>query len=296
VLNPEISLNRRPADRIARNAVLARIAELWQPVILRVRDAGGAPLKHILNGTFMGHPLHAALTDIPIGAWTVTAALDMLDTIGAGDLGDAADISLSVGVLGALGAIATGYADWADTAGDPRTLGVAHSSLMGAAFFAYCTALALRRSGNRPAGVACALAGYALVLAGAYLGGELSLGYQLGVKHTAVPKEPPADFVRVAALDELVEGKMTRVEVDGLPILLLRQGLDVRAVAGACTHRGAPLDEGTLEAGACVRCPWHGSVFSFDDGGVLEGPATFPLARFETRVLLGDVQLRALTP
>jgi hypothetical protein len=35
------------------------------------------PLKVFLNGTWVGHPLHPMLTDIPIGAWTLTILLDL---------------------------------------------------------------------------------------------------------------------------------------------------------------------------------------------------------------------------
>src|SRR3954451_17788415 len=34
-------------------------------------------VKLFLNGTWAGHPLHPALTDVPIGAWTIVIALDL---------------------------------------------------------------------------------------------------------------------------------------------------------------------------------------------------------------------------
>jgi nitrite reductase/ring-hydroxylating ferredoxin subunit/uncharacterized membrane protein len=292
-LNPEISLNDRLTDRIARNPSLDKIARVWQPVILRVRDAAGAPGKYFLNGTFLGHSLHPLLTDIPIGAWTVTALLDAIEVFEGPDVAFASDAALALGLAGAVGAIATGYAEWADTADDPRTLGMAHAALNGAAFTGYVTSLLLRANDKRGAGIAVAMASFGLTAFAAFLGGELMAGYQLGTKHTAEPKPPPEKFVKVAALDEIPDGAMHPTAVDGIPIVLFRRGDEVFAISGACTHRGAPLREGTVEGDACVRCPWHGSVFSFKDGSAVEGPATFPQATFETRIVKGNVELRA---
>jgi nitrite reductase/ring-hydroxylating ferredoxin subunit len=62
-----------------------------------------------------------------------------------------------------------------------------------------------------------------------------------------------------------------------------------------CTHRGAPLADGKIEDG-CVRCPWHGSRFDLADGAVVEGPATFPLAHFETKRSKGGIAVRPRRP
>jgi nitrite reductase/ring-hydroxylating ferredoxin subunit/uncharacterized membrane protein len=288
-----MSLNDRLTDRIAKNAAVGALAQRWQPAVLRLRDALGPPAKYVLNGTFLGHPLHPIMTDIPIGAWTVTALLDTIEVFGGPDVTFASNAALGLGLVGGVGAIATGYADWADTADDPRTIGMAHAIVNGAAFSGYLTSLALRAAGKRGTGIAVGMASFGLLTFAAFLGGELMAGYQLGAKHTAEPKAPPDKFVRVASLDEIDDGAMLAVESNGIPIILLRRGNQVLAISGACTHRGAPLREGTLDGDLCVRCPWHGSVFSFEDGSVKEGPATFPQARFETRIVKGSVELRS---
>jgi nitrite reductase/ring-hydroxylating ferredoxin subunit len=293
VLNPEISLNDRLSDRVARNSILAKAGAAWQPVILRLRDAGGPGLKYILNGTFLGHPIHPVATDIPIGAWTVTALLDAISLLGGPEVTFASDAALGLGLLGGVAAIATGYADWADTTDDPRTLGFTHAALNGLAFSGFVASLLLRRTGHRGAGVRLAFASYGVTLAAAYLGGELLAGYQLGTKHTGEPINPPGDFVRVGLLEQIGDGTMLPAEAAGLPLLLFRRGPTVHAISGVCTHRGAPLREGAREGAACVRCPWHGSVFSLEDGTVVEGPASFPQACFETRVIDGFVEVRA---
>jgi len=78
-------------------------------------------------------------------------------------------------------------------------------------------------------------------------------------------------------------------------VLLSRADGKLRAVSGVCTHRGAPLAQGTVEDG-CVRCPWHGSRFSLATGAVVEGPATFPLAHFETKRTKGGIAVRPHRP
>ena len=293
MLNPEISLNRRPIDLLATNAAIAALAERWQPVVRAARDRGGPAVKNVLDGTIVGHPLHPVLTDVPVGGWTVTALLDTLEVFGRPDVAFAADASLLLGLGGAVAAVVTGYADWSDTKDEPRTLGMAHAMLNAGATAAYVASFALRRAGNRGAGIATAFAGYGLMSLAAYLGGELSYDYGIGMKHTAEPLTPPADFIDACAFADVADGTMKRVEAGGLPVLLYRAGDDVHAVAAICTHRGAPLDTGSLE-GDCVRCPWHASVFAFADGSVREGPASFPLAQYETQVTEGRVRVRAL--
>src|SRR5919206_454373 len=79
------------------------------------------PLEDLLHGTPAGHPVHAALTDIPIGSWTATLALDM-----AG-IEDGADLALDVGLVGAISAALVGLVDWRYTTGSQRRRGVAHA-------------------------------------------------------------------------------------------------------------------------------------------------------------------------
>jgi nitrite reductase/ring-hydroxylating ferredoxin subunit len=292
MLNPEISANRRPVDRLSRNVPLGLLAERLQPVVTGWLAKAGLPLRNVLHGTFLGHPLHAVLTDVPIGAWTVTAALDACELVG-GPCNAGADEALIVGLAGAAGAILSGWADWSDTHEDPRTLGLAHALINGAAVTGYLASLALRRSGRRRIGLLVALGSYAFIGSGAYIGGELSFGLQLGVKHTAEPIVPPADFTSVLDAAALPQDAPAQANLNGIPLLISRTPNGVAAISAVCTHRGAPLGDGTF-ANGCVTCPWHGSTFALDDGRIVNGPATFPLPRFEARIHGDRVEVRAL--
>jgi len=251
--------------------------------------AGAAkqPLKDALNGTWLGHSLHPAITDVPIGAWTAALALDALGEPRG------ARIAVGVGLLGALGAAATGLTDWADTSGKPRRLGVVHAALNGAATLLYGASWLARGTGNR-AGVLLSTLGYGIVSLSALYGGTLSLDLQIGVNRTSAT-DPPVAEVDVAALADVPDGGMKRVDANGYPVLLVRRGGEVRGIAAVCAHQGGPLDEGTLE-GDIVTCPWHGSKFCVLDGGIVAGPTAYPQPAFRVRVLDGRVRVAAAGP
>src|SRR4051794_34379361 len=72
----------------------------------------GARVKDALQGKCPGHALHPALTDIPIGAWTATLVLDLMEANGRRDVRAGADVALAVGLAGAGTAALAGIADW----------------------------------------------------------------------------------------------------------------------------------------------------------------------------------------
>lgn len=271
---------------------MAALAARIQPAVAKLLSRTPTLVQNKLHGTPLGHPLHPALTDVPTGAWTVTAILDGIE-LARGPAIPGADAALVIGLAGGVGAILTGWADWSDTTDDPRTLGIAHAALNGVAFNLYIAALILRRTGRRRAGLITALAGYGFVSAAAYLGGELAYGQNIGPKHTAEPIAPSAEFVPVIAASALTPAKAIRADFGGIPVLLTQTLDGIAAISAVCTHRGAPLDQGTFADG-CVRCPWHGSVFALEDGKVLNGPASFPQPRFEARVNGDFIEVRAL--
>jgi nitrite reductase/ring-hydroxylating ferredoxin subunit/uncharacterized membrane protein len=246
---------------------------------------GRKDVKDILNGTWFGHPLHPALVVLPLGCWTTTMVLDL-----AG-MEDAADLSLQLGVFGALAAAATGAAQWQDTWGKARRLGFLHASLNLGAAGIYIASGMLRAQGARKTGVLLSSLGYGVGLFSAWLGGDLAYDLGIGVNHTAFA-EPPSDWTEVLNESDLAENTPRRVVAKGVPIMVLRQGPEIFAIAATCSHLGGPLDEGQL-ADETVTCPWHGSVFSVRDGMVLHGPATMPQPDFDVRVQGGRIAVRA---
>lgn len=74
--------------------------------------------------------------------------------------------------------------------------------------------------------------------------------------------------VEVAGEDDLAEGKMKQVTVEGRDLLLARVGGRYYAAEGLCPHMGGSLASGRLE-GTVVTCPRHGSQFDLADGRVV---------------------------
>jgi NADPH-dependent 2,4-dienoyl-CoA reductase/sulfur reductase-like enzyme/nitrite reductase/ring-hydroxylating ferredoxin subunit len=95
----------------------------------------------------------------------------------------------------------------------------------------------------------------------------------------------------VARDEDLQEGELVSVELDGTPVLLWREGEAVHAVGATCPHAGAPLAEG-VRSGHRLVCPWHKATFCLRTGALLEPPAVDPLPRFEARIDKGRVLLR----
>ncbi|HST53761.1 MAG TPA: Rieske 2Fe-2S domain-containing protein [Pyrinomonadaceae bacterium] len=280
---------------IEQQDFLEQASEAIQPLVTKAFEAAGPAgqeAKDFLHGTWLGHPLHPVLTDVPIGAWTAALALDALETIsGRKELAAGADAAIAVGLVGALGSAVTGLTDWSETSGRARKVGLLHGLLNAGATALYTTSLVMRRRKKRSAGLGLAMLGYAVSGAASYLGGHLVFGEQIGVDHTA-GQEMSKEFVAVLDESELGEGEMRKVEAEGVPVLLVRRGGEVHAIAHTCSHMGGPLSEGKLD-GEVVECPWHGSRFSIKDGSVERGPATFPQPCFETRISDGQIEVRS---
>lgn len=65
---------------------------------------------------------------------------------------------------------------------------------------------------------------------------------------------------RALAPDELPEGRVTAVTIEGTTVCLTHYRGEYAAIDNACPHQGGPLGEGSIENGL-LRCPWHGWDF-----------------------------------
>ena len=90
------------------------------------------------------------------------------------------------------------------------------------------------------------------------------------------------------SIDDLPDGQMKQVSVEGTEILLVRQGDDIYAVGARCTHYGASLVDGVL-CGHRVVCPWHQACFDVRTGALEDPPALDPLPQFPVRVENGNI-------
>ena len=285
-------LGEGAVEQVERQQWLEPLADRLQSAISATYEAGGVAgrrIRDFLHGTWLGHPLHPVLTDVPLGAWTVAAAIDLANRNDDEMQHRAAEAAVTIGLVGAVGAAVTGLTDWQHTAGGERRVGLAHGMLNLSATALYAGSLALRMRGSRPAGRALGGLAFTVALGAAYLGGHLVYRKRIGVDHA--PHADWDEFAPVLRDSEVHESMTRRVEVRGVPIVLVRRGGRVYALAEQCAHLGGPLSEGTLDD-VSIRCPWHGSRFALEDGAVLEGPSTFAQPCFEVRVRDGQVEVR----
>jgi nitrite reductase/ring-hydroxylating ferredoxin subunit/uncharacterized membrane protein len=284
----------RTLQVIDRQDWLEPIGDQLQQAVTAVYDQAGdagQKIKNALHGTWLGHPLHPVLTDIPVGAWTAAVVMDaMHDITGQRGYARGADAAITVGLVGALGAAVTGLTDWQATDGRARRIGLVHALMNTTGALLYAGSLASRKNGNRTTGRGLSMLGYAVAFGAAYLGGKLVYSEQVGVNHT-IGQQFPKDFRPVLAEAELAEGQMKRVDVEGGRILLARRAGRIYAIAEVCSHMGGPLAEGEFRD-CDVTCPWHGSTFSLEDGRVINGPATHGQPCLEARIRDGQIEVR----
>ena len=69
------------------------------------------------------------------------------------------------------------------------------------------------------------------------------------------------DFADAAAETDVPIGTGLKVQIDGRPVALFRDGDRIVAFEDSCPHAGAPLSGGVCRDGEVV-CSWHG--FRFD--------------------------------
>lgn len=280
-------------EALAAQRGLDPIAQALQDVVKRVyRSAGpaGSRVANILHGTWLGHPLHPAVTDVVVGGWTTGFLLDLLNAIsGSGLVARCADAALAIGTAAAWAAVASGFTDYQHPPGQVRRVGAIHAILNVGTTLLQMASLAQRARGER--GSARTLSGVAFggLLVSAYLGGDLVDRYQLGVNRAA-GEVVPADWVPVMPAAELPPDQLRQVDLDGSPVLLVRRGDTVYAMHATCTHLGGPLAQGTL-VDDVVQCPWHGSRFALADGHVVRGPATYPERCLATRIRNGMIEV-----
>jgi nitrite reductase/ring-hydroxylating ferredoxin subunit/uncharacterized membrane protein len=277
-------------ERLGRERRLDAVADKMQAAINGAfRSGGGQQAKNALHGVWLGHPLHPALTDVPLGAWTAAAVLDVLETMGHDELGPGADAAVGLGLVGAAAAAVSGLTDWASTDGPARRQGLIHGWLNGGVTLLYLLSFILRRNGMRPAGRSAGLLAYAVANVSAYIGGHLVSGEKIGVDHA--PRQSPGDrFTPVMAEADLPENTPRRAEVEGVSVVLVRQNGRIHALAETCAHLGGPLAEGTIE-GDSIVCPWHGSRYALDSGRVLDGPSTWDQPCYAARIKDGQVEV-----
>jgi nitrite reductase/ring-hydroxylating ferredoxin subunit/uncharacterized membrane protein len=244
------------------------------------------PIQDLLNGRWLGHPLHAATTDIPIGTLLAAVILDLVDQRAAADIAVVATIVFMV--LSA----ASGLADYTNTDGTARTRATTHATLMTVSLVILLLSLVLRAGdpADRMLPVVLGIVAFGLVTAGAFVGGDVVFVFGNMVSRHAFrgagTKWIRLDLGDLADLDGLVEATPFKATAGINDLVLVRLHERVFALHATCAHAGGPLDKGTVLDG-CLQCPWHGARYRLEDGHVVRGPSLYDQPAYEIQAAEG---------
>ena len=244
------------------------------------------PLKDLLSGVWLGHPVHSAVTDIPIGTLLVTVVLDLMNQPAA------ADVALVATILFMLAAAVTGASDYVDTDGTARVRATLHSTLMVVALLMLLVSLVLRAGSpaDRTIPIALSIIGFLIVSAGAAVGGEVVYVFGNMVSRHAFrgagTKWVKLDLGDVTDLGTVPEATPLKARAGINDLVLVRIADTVYALHAVCAHAGGPLAQGTVVDG-CIECPWHASRFRLTNGHVRRGPALYDQPAYEVRATDG---------
>ena len=278
------------AGKLEQASSLDPAADTTTDIVNKVLPAG--PVKDLLHGRWLGHPLHPLMIALPIGLWSGASLLDLT----AGEKGRAAAQRLvGAGLLAVVPTAMSGLADWSEvgSAKGAKRVGLIHMTANTVTAALYAGSWLARRKGKHARGRNLALAGVGTLTVGGYLGGHLAYSNAVGVNRNADVSKGPADWTDVAAVADVAEGQMHAVEVKGTKVMLTRRFGEFLAMTDTCSHWGGPLSEGSIDDEGCVTCPWHGSKFRLHDGSVAQGPATIPQISYEVRAVGERLEIRA---
>jgi nitrite reductase/ring-hydroxylating ferredoxin subunit len=282
--------------------ILERVADVtaFDKAIEPARRAVNAALrpqafKDLLHGTWLGHPLHPVLVQVPVGSWTSAGLLDAIPP-----LRPAATVLIGAGVAVAVPAALSGAADWSEQDVGVRRLGALHAVANTAALSLYVGSLVARGRGRGTLGRVLSYAGLGIATGSAAIGGHMSYAQSSGASHSAAAARAlSSDWIDLGPLDDLPEGRPALRTGKGssvaVPLAVVRRGTKVDVFVGACSHLSGPLYEGAVEevrGQQCLVCPWHGSAFDLDSGDPRRGPAANPQEKLEVRMEAGRVMAR----
>ena len=252
--------------------------ERWTRALFRAIK----PLRDLAQGRWLGHPLHAAITDIPIGLLLGSVILNLIGQ------STAADITLVGTILFMVAAAVSGLADYSETDGLARTRATLHGTLMTVALLVLIVSAVIRAGApaDRTVPIVLSIIGFLIVTAGAFVGGDVVyVAGNMVSRHAfrgAGTKWIRLDTGTVADLAQLPEATPTKMRAGSNDLVVVRVGDTVHAMHDVCAHAGGPLHEGRVVDG-CVECPWHASRFRLTDGLAKQGPTVYDQPAYEIR-------------
>jgi nitrite reductase/ring-hydroxylating ferredoxin subunit len=301
--DPTANWHHEIVSRIDRWAWIRTLNDQLTAVLgpWRERHQDNPVLELMHGGRWLGHPLHPALSDLPIGLWAGSLLLDAIDRDPAPGPDpaerrglDPAGVFSAAGIVAADATAATGVVDWTVSDDEDRRLGLFHGVLNTAALGLQGLSLTARLTGHRRTARGLGAASLGVTGAAAYLGGHLVFAKAVMVSRVA-GADGPRRWVRVVEEAALPDDMPTGVQADGRQILLYSHDGTLYALDNLCSHAAGLLSRGTVED-LIVTCPLHGSQYCLADGSVRRGPSHQPQPVIRTRVRNGWIEVRGHQP
>jgi nitrite reductase/ring-hydroxylating ferredoxin subunit len=97
-------------------------------------------------------------------------------------------------------------------------------------------------------------------------------------------------WMRVCPEADLSEGEIRSFNIDGVTILLARQGDRIYSMEDTCSHDGAGLSDGDLVDGQ-IQCARHGGRFNLETGEATRMPAVMGIKTYNVKIKNGDIYI-----
>lgn len=163
--NPLVRLTTALEDNDALDPVVRVVAPLSAAL---VRSPGR---RDLLQGKWLGHAVHPALTMAPLGMWI---SASVLDVFAGRHAAPAARRLVGFGLLAAWPTAATGLAELAHAGHREQRIGVVHALTNSTGVALFLASYRARRRNRHGRGAVLGLAGLACVGTGGYFGGHLA--------------------------------------------------------------------------------------------------------------------------
>lgn len=273
-------------------------------------------VKDLLQGKPLHTPVHAAIVHFPLACFGIAVVLDIaswvVSTPGL-QLAPGSFWAVVGGVVSAVVAALFGLADYTSIRRDhpAKRTATIHLVLNLTAVALFGLSLLLRfRDVHAPRTpvlpLVADLVAFGILMVSGYLGGKIVYNDGVGVgrhrRRTPLPDQTielgtatAGDFTRVCRADEIIDGQIVRVRLNGTVMALANSKGRYFAIQEFCTHRYGPLSEGKIENDQVV-CPWHRSCFELKTGAVTHGPAKVAANAYEVSVRTNDIYIKAPPP
>lgn len=96
-------------------------------------------------------------------------------------------------------------------------------------------------------------------------------------------------FSKIASIDQLTNGRIAVASGNSQIVVFCVDG-QYYAIDEICPHKGGPLADGTIE-NLSVKCPWHGAIFSIENGAGISGPCGGGVKTYPVRKNVNDLEI-----